>query len=70
MSAEELSEAEKLALHHLKRLLAAAESTLKLAESGKYGEAYANLNDRMEKMKEEARWWLRLSMTERRWRHE
>lgn len=69
MSAE-LSEAEKLAIQNLQRLLAAAENTLKLAEDGKYGEAYANLNDRMERMKEEARWWLRLSMTERRWRHE
>ena len=69
MSAE-LSEAEKLAIQNLQRLLAAAENTLKLAEEGKYGEAYANLNDRMERMKEECRWWLRLSMTERRWRHE
>ena len=69
MSAE-LSEAEKLAIQNLQRLLAAAENPLKLAEEGKYGEAYANLNDRMERMKEEARWWLRLSMTERRWRHE
>lgn len=66
----ELSEAEKLAIQNLSRLLAAAENTLKLAEAGKYGEAYANLNDRMERMKEECRWWLRLSMTERRWRHE
>ena len=64
----ELTDAERRALHELRRLVAAAENTLKLAEDGRYGDAYANLNDRMERMKEEARWWLRLSMTERRWR--
>ena len=65
----EPTEAEKRAVYELRRLLAAVENTVKMAEEQRYGAAYENLI-RVEGMTVKAKGWTSQAMTERRWRHE
>ena len=64
----EPSEAEKRAVYELRRLLAAVENTVKMAEEGRYGAAYENLI-RVDAMTVKAKGWMSTAMTERRWNH-
>ena len=63
----ELTDAEKRVLYELRRLQAAAENTVKMAEAGQYGAAYENLI-RVDGMATRAKGWVSMAMTERRWR--